>query len=137
MTVITMTIQEHKVKSFFWGVLTTLLIVPFFMLLAISIIGIFLIPVVFTALILAVIIGFIAFGSLVGNFVISRLFRNAKKSLVKETLLGLSLLWLLGWAPFYIGMVVKVLAITFGLGGFVLALSHLKPHFHKLQIHHQ
>lgn len=137
LTVITMTIQEHKVKSFFWGVLTTLLIVPFFMLLAISIIGIFLIPVVFTALILAVIIGFIAFGSLVGNFVISRLFRNAKKSLVKETLLGLSLLWLLGWAPFYIGMVVKVLAITFGLGGFVLALSHLKPHFHKLQIHHQ
>jgi hypothetical protein len=136
LTAITETIEEHTVKSFFWGFLTTLLIVPFFMLLAVSIIGIFLIPVTFTVLILASIIGFIAVGSLVGNFVIARLFRNATKSLVKETMLGLSLLWLLGWAPFYIGMVVKVLAITFGLGGFVLALSRLKPHFHKLQIHH-
>lgn len=136
MTAIACAIQEHKVKSFFWGFLTTLLIVPFFMLLAISIIGIFLIPVAFTVLILASIIGFIAFGSLAGNFIITRLFRNARKSLVKETLLGLSLLWLLGWSPFYIGMVVKVLAITFGLGGVVLSLSRLKVYLHKFQIHY-
>lgn len=136
LTAIADTIQEHKVKSFFWGFLTTLLIVPFFMLLAISIIGIFLIPLAFAALTLAVIIGFVAFGSLVGRYIVSRLSRHAGKSLAKETLVGLCLLWLLGWAPFYVGMVIKVLAITCGLGGFVMALSHLKPHLHKLQIHH-
>jgi hypothetical protein len=33
-----------------------------------------------------------------------------------------SLLWLIGWIP-YVGILVKVLAITFGLGGVLLALS--------------
>jgi len=75
---------------------------------------------------LAAIIGFIAFGSLLGNFVITRIFPGYKKSLIKETLVGLSLLWLLGWIPFYIGMAIKVFAITFGLGGVLLALSRRK-----------
>lgn len=116
-------IRAHKLKSFLWGFLATLVIVPFFMLLVISIIGIFFIPVAFTALLLAVIIGFIAFSSILGNFIITKIFRGYKKSLVKETLVGLSILWMLGWIPFYIGMLVKVLAITFGLGGVLLALT--------------
>ena len=126
LAVIANAIQTNMVKSFLWGFLATLMIVPFFMLLAISIIGIFLIPLAFTALLLAAIIGFIAFGSLLGNFVITRIFPGYKKSLIKETLVGLSLLWLLGWIPFYIGMVIKALAITFGLGGVLLALSRRK-----------
>ena len=96
LAVIVDTIQTNKIKSFLWGFLTTLMIVPFFMLLAISIIGIFLIPLAFTIMVLASIIGFIAFGSLLGNFIIGKIFRGHKKSLVKETLIGLSLLWLLG-----------------------------------------
>jgi len=123
LAVIAHVIQTNKLKSFLWGFLATLMIVPFFMLLAISIIGIFLIPLAFTALLLAAIIGFIAFGSLLGNFIIAKIFHGYKKSLVKETLVGLSLLWLLGWIPFYIGMTIKVLAITFGLGGVLLTLS--------------
>ena len=119
-------IQTNMVKSFFWGFLATLMIVPFFMLLAISIIGIFLIPLAFTCLLLAAIVGFIAFGSLLGNFVITKIFSGYKKSLIKETLVGLSLLWLLGFLPFYIGMAIKVFAITFGLGGVLLALSRKK-----------
>jgi len=119
-------IQTNKIKSFLWGVLATLLIVPFFMLLAISIIGIFLIPLAFSALLLAAIIGFIATGSLLGNFIITKIFPGYQKSLAKETLVGLSLLWLLGWIPFYIGMLIKVFAITFGLGGVLLALTRRK-----------
>lgn len=119
-------IQTSKLKSLLLGILATLMIVPFFMLLAISIIGIFLIPLAFTAIVLAAIIGFIAFSSLLGNFIITRIFRGYKKSLVKETLVGVSLLWLLGWIPFYIGMLIKVLAITFGLGGVLLALIRRK-----------
>lgn len=115
-------IESNKLKSFAWGILATLMIVPFFMLLAISIIGIVLIPLAFTVLLLAAIVGFIAFGVLLGNFIITRIFRGYKKSLVKEALVGVSLLWLLGWIPFYIGMLVKALAITFGLGGVLIAL---------------
>lgn len=115
-------IESNKLKSFFWGILATLMIVPFFMLLAISIIGIVLIPLAFTVLLIAAIVGFIAFGVLLGNFIITRIFRGYKKSLVKEALVGVSLLWLLGWIPLYIGMLIKVLAITFGLGGVLIAL---------------
>lgn len=128
LTAVADAIQEHKAKSFFWGFLTTLLIVPFFMLLAISIVGIFLIPAAFAALLLAAIIGFIAFGALVGRFIVSRIFRSAGRSLARETLIGLSLLWLLGWAPFYIGIIIKIVSITCGLGGLVLALSHRRIH---------
>jgi len=119
-------IQTNKIKSFLWGVLATLLIVPFFMLLAISIIGIFLIPLAFSALLLAAIIGFIATGSLLGNFIITKIFPGYQKSLAKETLVGLSLLCLLGWIPFCIGMLIQVFAITFGLGGVLLALTRRK-----------
>jgi hypothetical protein len=126
LAIIANAIQTNKIKSLLWGFLTTLMIVPFFMLLAISIIGIFLIPLAFTALLLAAIVGFIAFSSLLGNFIITKIFHGYKKSLVKETLVGLSLLWILGWIPFYIGMLIKVLAITFGLGGVWLTLTHRK-----------
>lgn len=119
-------IEESIFKSLLWGFLVTLMIVPFFMLLAISIIGIFLIPLVFAALILTAIVGFVAVGSLVGHFVIMKIFPGYKKSLMKETLIGLSLLWILGWIPFYIGMIIKVLAITFGLGGVLLTISRRK-----------
>ncbi|MDD4356535.1 MAG: hypothetical protein PHN98_04715 [Smithellaceae bacterium] len=119
-------IRTYTLKSFFWGFLATLMIMPFFMLLAVSVIGILLIPLAFTALLLAVIIGFIAFGSLLGNMIITKIFPGHQKSIVKETLVGLCLLWLLGWIPFYIGMLIKALAITFGLGGVVLALAKRK-----------
>jgi hypothetical protein len=122
LAVIANAIQTNKLKSFLCGILVTLLIVPFFMLLVISVIGIFLIPLVFTALLLAAIVGFIAAGSILGNFVITKIYRGYKKSLVKETLAGVFLLWLIGWMP-YVGVVVKVLAITSGLGGVLLAFS--------------
>jgi hypothetical protein len=108
------------------------MIVPFFMLLAISVIGILLIPLAFTALLLAAIIGFTAFGSLLGNIIITKIFRGYQRSIVKETLVGLCLLWLLGWIPFYIGMLIKALAITFGLGGVVLALANRKTRQQKI-----
>lgn len=121
-------IRTNKLKSFFCGFLATLMIVPFFMLLAISVIGILLIPLAFTALLLASIIGFTACGSLLGNWIISKIFRGYQRSIVKETLVGLCLLWLLGWIPYYIGMLIKALAITIGLGGVVLALTGRKTH---------
>ena len=114
-------IQSYKVKSFFWGFAATLMMVPFFMLLVISIIGITLIPLVFTLLLLAFILGYIAAGKIIGNYILSKIFLRQTKSMAGETILGLILLWLIGWIP-YLGLLVKFFALTFGLGGVFLAL---------------
>jgi len=124
-------IQGNKTKSFFWGALATLMIVPFFMLLVFSFIGIPLIPLAFAALLLAFMFGFIGVSALLGNFVSTKIFHRQKKSLVGETLLGLILWWFIGWMPFYIGMVIKTVVITIGLGGVFLALFHHRYHHVK------
>jgi hypothetical protein len=118
-------IQNNKTKSFFWGFFATLTIPPFFFLLIISIIGITLIPLIFAALLLAFVLGFIGVSALIGSFILTKIFRKHKKSLVQETILGLILLWSIGWLP-YIGWMVKVIAITFGLGGVLLILFNRK-----------
>jgi hypothetical protein len=118
-------IQNNKTKTFFWGFLANLMIVPFFFLLVFSIIGITLIPLIFAALLLAFVLGFISVSALIGNFILTKIFRKHKKSLVQETILGLILLWSIGWLP-YIGWMVKVIAITFGLGGVLLILFNRK-----------
>lgn len=118
-------IQNNKTKSFFWGFFATLMIPPFFLLLIISIIGITLIPLIFAALLLAFVLGFIGVSALIGNFTLTKIFRKHKKSLVQETILGLILLWSIGWLP-YIGWMLKVIAITFGLGGILLILFNRK-----------
>ena len=119
------TIQNNKTKSFFWGFFATLLIPPFFFLLIISIIGIALIPLIFVALLLAFMLGFISVSALTGNFVLTKIFRKRKKSLVQETIVGLILLWSIGWLP-YAGWMVKVTAVTLGWGGVLLILFNRK-----------
>ena len=121
-------IQGNKTKSFFWGFLATLMIAPFFMLLVFSFIGIPLIPLAFAALLLAFMFGFIGVSALLGNFVLTKIFRRHKKSLTWETLLGLILLWFIDWIPFYIGTIIKTVAITIGFGGVFLALFHRRYH---------
>jgi len=117
-------IRGNKFKSFFWGALATLLSVPFFMLLVLSFIGIALIPLVFSLMLSAFMFGFIAVSSLLGKFVLTNIFIHHKHSLVRETLLGLILWWVLGWLPFYSGMVIKAIVITMGFGGVLLAVFH-------------
>jgi hypothetical protein len=121
-------IHGNKAKSFFWGFLATLMITPFFMLLLFSFIGIPLIPLAFAALLLAFIFGFIGVSALLGNFVLTKIFHRHEKSLIQETLLGLVLLWFIGWIPFYIGMVIKTVVITIGFGGVFLAIFHHRYH---------
>jgi MFS family permease len=121
-------IQGNKAKSFFWGFLATLMIAPFFMLLIFSFIGILLMPLAFAALLLAFMFGFIGVSALLGNFVLTKIFHRQNKSLVEKTLLGLILLWFSGWIPFYIGTIIKTVAITIGFGGVFLALFQHRHH---------
>lgn len=122
-------IQSNKAKSFFCGALGTLMIAPFFMLLIFSFVGIPLIPLVFSAILLAFMFGFIAVGALLGKFILTKTFPHHKQSLVRETLLGLILWWVIGWMPFYIGMFIKAVVITIGLGGVLLTLFYRGYHW--------
>jgi uncharacterized membrane protein len=81
-------IQGNKTKSFFWGFLATLMIAPFFMLLVFSFIGIPLIPLAFAAILLAFMFGFIGVSALLGNFVLTKIFRRHKKSLTSGNSAG-------------------------------------------------
>jgi hypothetical protein len=123
-------IQGNKAKSFFWGVLGTLMIAPFFMLLIFSFVGIPLIPLAFSVIVLAFMFGFIAVSALLGKFILTKTFRHHKQSLVQETLFGLILWWVIGWIPFYIGMVIKAVVITIGFGGVLLALFYRRYRYH-------
>lgn len=122
---ITGAIEKNKTKSFLWGLLASLSIVPFFMLLAISIIGITLIPLAFTLIFLAFLLGYIAAGTLAGNFILVRIFRRQKKTMVGPTLLGLIVVWLIGWIP-YLGWIIKIVVLNIGLGGVLLAIFYRK-----------
>lgn len=119
---IIVSVAGHKAKSFFWGMLGVLIIAPFFMLLALSFIGIPLIPLAFSLVLLAFIFGFLAMSALLGRFVLTHSFLHRRESLMKETLLGMILWWIIGWAPFYTGMLVKAAVITIGFGGVLIAL---------------
>lgn len=115
-------IEENKLKSFFWGIFGTLMIAPFFALLVLSFIGIPLIPLTFSMILLAFMFGFIAASALLGRFVLKNIFRYHQPSLARETLLGLILWWMMGWAPFYSGVIIKAAVITIGFGGVLLAI---------------
>jgi hypothetical protein len=60
---------------------------------------------------------------------LTKTFPRHKHSLVRETLLGLILWWIIGWAPFYVGMLIKAVVITIGFGGVLLALFYRGYHF--------
>jgi hypothetical protein len=122
-------IQDNKAKSFFWGALGTLMIAPFFMLLILSFVGIPLIPLIFSAILLAFMFGFIAVSALLGKFILTKTFPRHKQSLVCETLLGLMLWWVIGWIPFYIGTFIKAGVITIGFGGVLLTLFYRGCHW--------
>lgn len=117
-------IRLNKIKSFFWGALAALMTIPFFTLLALSFVGIPLIPLAFSLILLAFMFGFIAISMLLGRFVLTKAFRSHNPSPVRETLLGLILWWIIGWLPFYAGMLIKAVVITMGFGGVLLALFY-------------
>lgn len=114
-------IRDNKAGAFFWGLAGALLIAPFFMLLVLSVVGIPLIPLAFSAILLAFMAGFIAVSALLGQFVLSNTFRRPA-SLVPATLLGLILWWIIGWTPFYAGMLIKAAVVTAGFGGVLLTV---------------
>jgi hypothetical protein len=119
-------VKGKPFKATVWGLAGLVLVVPLAVLLAVSVVGIVLIPLEMAIVLCAVLIGFISVSQLVGQ----KLFTILKKqdqSLMRETIWGLIILWLIGWIP-YVGWMVKVCAIVLGLGGVLLTRFGINQH---------
>ncbi len=105
---------EHSFMSMLlWGVLWTILIVPIAVLLAISIIGIILIPLEILLVALALIIGYIASAIFIGkNILLS--FKKLSPPFV-DAILGILILFLIGFVP-VVGPIIKSLFLLAGFG---------------------
>jgi len=111
--IIATAVREIPAKVILWGIIGLILIVPLAVLLAISVIGIVLIPLEMTLVLCAIILGFIAVSQLVGEKLFTVLKRH-DHNIVRETIWGLIILWVIGWIP-YVGWMLKVFAIVLGL----------------------
>ncbi len=113
-------VEEHTLKVSLWGLLGVMLIVPLAVFLAISVIGIMLIPIEMILVVCALLVGYIAVARLVGKKITEALRRPGQPMLL-ETFSGLIILWLIGWIP-VLGWVVKAVAALLGMGGVIAAL---------------
>jgi len=119
-------VKEKPFKVTVWGLVGLVLVVPLAVLLAISVVGIVLIPLEMAIVLCAVLIGFIAVSQLVGQKLFTILKRQ-DQSIMRETIWGLIILWLIGWIP-YVGWMVKMCAVILGLGGVLLTRFGTNQH---------
>jgi MFS family permease len=119
-------VREKPFKVTVWGLAGLVLVVPLAVLLAVSVVGIVLIPLEMAIVLCAVLIGFISASQLVGQKLFAILKRQ-DQSMMRETVWGLIVLWLIGWIP-YVGWMVKVCAIVLGLGGVLLTRFGTNQH---------
>lgn len=119
-------VREKPFKVTVWGLAGLVVVVPLAVLLAVSVVGIVLIPLEIALVLCAVLIGFISVSQLVGQKLFAILKRQ-DQSMMRETVWGLIVLWLIGWIP-YVGWMVKVCAIVLGLGGVLLTRFGTNQH---------
>ena len=117
---ISATIEEKTAKVIGWGLLGMVLIMPLAILLAISIVGIVLIPLEMIFVVGATLIGYIAVAQLIGKRITAAL-RKPNQPIFWETLWGLIVLSLIGLVPLF-GWLIKSVAGLLGLGGVLCCL---------------
>jgi hypothetical protein len=107
-------LERHPWKSFWWGVLLTILAGPIAFLLCLSIIGIPLIIVQIVLYGLAIVLGYVSFIQMLGKKFLS-IFRKANQPMVSEIIWGTVILALIGLIP-AIGALISCIICTMGLG---------------------
>lgn len=114
-------IKNEPIIMFLWGLLGIILIVPLAVMLAISIIGIVLIPIELLAVFLASLIGYIAVAIIIGKKIL-RALNNENPSVILSAILGVLALWLVGLIPIF-GSLVKAIAGIIGFGAVIIAVA--------------
>lgn len=114
-------VKNEPLHMFLYGLLGFILIVPLAVLLAISIIGIALIPIEMLAVFIALLMGYIAVAIIIGKRVLKAL-KNNDPNIILSALLGVLLLWLVGLIPFF-GFLVKAIACVIGFGAVIIVIA--------------
>jgi hypothetical protein len=114
-------IETRLFDSVLWGIIAGVLLVPVALLLMVSIVGILLIPFEALAFLAAAITGYISVSQYVGKK-ITIAFNKPGQSIVWETLIGISILFIVGLVPF-IGWMIKICVLIVGIGGVAVAFS--------------
>ena len=114
-------VKNEPIMMFLWGLLGVILIVPLAVMLAISIVGIVLIPIEVLAVFLAMLIGFIAVAIIIGKKLL-RALKNDNPSVILSAILGVLILWLVGLIPIF-GGIVKAIAGIIGFGAVIIAVA--------------
>jgi len=107
-------IERRFWSSVLWGFLGILLIPTITLVLIISIIGIFFIPLFLLLVAAAMVFGYVTAAQLVGKKVI-KLARQGGKPMMIEVFIGLLLLFIIGFLPI-LGWLVQLIASLCGLG---------------------
>jgi hypothetical protein len=113
-------IERHPLVAALWGLAAMVLVVPAAVVLAVSIVGIVLIPVELVAVTCALAAGYIGVAGLAGRRMAAAL-RKPELNTVPATLAGLLVFWLVGWIP-VAGAIVTVIVLMVGLGGVAMTL---------------
>lgn len=101
-------------KSLLYGLMILVLFIPAMILLAISVFGIPLIPVLVFCVVLAAFLGYITVAQIIGQRLLVA-FNKLNTTALANTFLGVTLLWIIGFIPI-IGGLIKVLVFVVGLG---------------------
>jgi hypothetical protein len=115
-------IEGKPVRTGLTGLIGMLLIIPLGILLAVSLIGILLIPVEMVLVSASFLVGYIAVGRLIGNKILSTL-KRPESAMIWETFWGIIFLGLIGFIP-VVGWLINVLAVLFGFGSVLICSLH-------------
>ncbi|MDP2708882.1 MAG: hypothetical protein Q8O93_02425 [bacterium] len=105
-----------------WGILTLLLTPIIAIMLLVTIIGIPLSLIALSLWLIAIYISKILAGILIGRGLLNNFWLSQKDSLIMAMIAGIIISWLIFALPF-VGWILSLLAILWGLGGIVLALK--------------
>lgn len=106
-------LEKSFVGMLLWGILWAILVVPVAVFLAISIIGIVLIPLEMLLVVLALIIGYIVAAIFIGKNILASFVK--KPIPFVDAIVGIFILFLIGFVP-VVGPIVKVLFLAAGFG---------------------
>jgi hypothetical protein len=112
-------LEASFLKTLLWGILWAITIVPIAILLAISIVGIILIPLEILLVGVALIVGYIAAAMFLGRNVLKAVNKGKAAHPVVEILIGIAILFFIGFLP-VVGAVVKALLVTAGFGAVIV-----------------
>jgi hypothetical protein len=108
-------LEKDLLPNFLIGTLVMIIFIPVIITLAVSIVGIILIPIWLALVVAGGLFGYIATAHLLGKKTLQA-FKIFEKSMLLETLAGVALLCLIGLVPVG-GFLIKIIAALCGLGG--------------------